>query len=393
MNKNILNTGVQVFINNNLNTDILSVLLSKPTFEGISQKELVQQLESKNKAHTKLPTWYNSPGIFYPPKLHIEQTSSEITARYKSALVAGKTLADLTGGFGVDSYFFSQKISKVTHCELSAELSEIAAHNFSILGISNVETHNADGIEFLKKHTQVLDWIYLDPGRRDDSRNKVYKLEDCTPNVLLHLDLLFKHSKNILLKTSPLLDINAGLTSLKGVQEIHVIAVQNEVKEILWVLKDQTVPQELPIKSINITNQGNEVFNFVWEDEKQATSKFSHPLCYLYEPNVAILKTGAFKSLGVHLGIKKLQEHSHLYTSEELIEFPGRTFEILEVIPYKNKNMRAFKGVKANVTTRNFPESVSKLRKDYKILDGGEMYFFFTTDYKDNRILIRCRKA
>ncbi len=393
MNKNILNTGVQVFINNNLNTDILSVLLSGPTFEGISQKELVQQLESKNKARTKLPTWYNSPGIFYPPKLHIEQTSSEITARYKSALVAGKTLVDLTGGFGVDSYFFSQKISKVTHCELSADLSEIAAHNFSILGINNVETHSTDGIEFLKKHTQVLDWIYLDPGRRDDSRNKVYKLEDCTPNILLHLDLLFKHSKNILLKTSPLLDITAGLTSLKGVQEIHVIAVQNEVKEILWVLKDQTVPQELPIKSINITHQGNEVFNFVWEDEKQATSKFSHPLCYLYEPNAAILKTGAFKSLGVHLGIKKLQEHSHLYTSEELIEFPGRTFEILEVIPYKNKNMRAFKGVKANVTTRNFPESVSKLRKDYKILEGGELYFFFTTDYKDNRILIRCRKA
>ena len=393
MNKNILNTGVQVFINNNLNTDILSVLLSRPTFEGISQKELVQQLESKNKARTKLPTWYNSPGIFYPPKLHIEQTSSEITARYKSALVAGKTLADLTGGFGVDSYFFSQKISKIIHCELSAELSEIAAHNFSILGISNVETHNADGIEFLKKHTQVLDWIYLDPGRRDDSRNKVYKLEDCTPNILLYLDLLFRHSKNILLKTSPLLDITAGLTALKGVQEIHVIAVQNEVKELLWVLKNQTVPRELPIKSINITNKGNEVFNFVWEEEKQATSEFSHPLRYLYEPNAAILKTGAFKSLGVHLGIKKLQEHSHLYTSEELIEFPGRTFEILEVIPYNNKNMRAFKGVKANVTTRNFPESVSKLRKDYKILDGGEGYFFFTTDYKDDRILIRCRKA
>ncbi|MGB5376473.1 THUMP-like domain-containing protein [Muriicola sp.] len=393
MNKNILNTGVQVFINNNLNTDILSVLLSRPTFEGISQKELVQQLESKNKARTKLPTWYNSPGIFYPPKLHIEQTSSEITARYKSALVAGKTLADLTGGFGVDSYFFSQKISKIIHCELSAELSEIAAHNFSILGISNVETHNADGIEFLKKHTQVLDWIYLDPGRRDDSRNKVYKLEDCTPNILMYLDLLFRHSKNILLKTSPLLDITAGLTALKGVQEIHVIAVQNEVKELLWVLKNQEVPRELPIKSINITNKGNEVFNFVWEEEKQATSEFSHPLRYLYEPNAAILKTGAFKSLGVHLGIQKLQEHTHLYTSEELIEFPGRTFEILEVIPYNNKNMRAFKGVKANVTIRNFPESVSKLRKDYKILDGGEGYFFFTTDYKDDRILIRCRKA
>jgi hypothetical protein len=393
LNKNILNTGVQVFIENNLNADILSVMLSKPIFDGISQKELVQQMESKKKALSKLPTWFNTPEIYYPNKLHLEQTSSEITARYKSSLVRGKTLADLTGGFGVDAYFFSQKITKVFHCEWDDELCQIVAYNNSKLNVDNMETHCIDGIEFLKSTELKFDWIYVDPSRRDVSKNKVYKLEDCSPNITKHLDLIFSHTNQILLKTSPLLDITAGLLELKQVHGIQVVAVNNEVKELLWILKNATGPKNLPIRTINLTNKGNETFNFYWPEEKQAISDFSRPLRYLYEPNAALLKSGGFKILGATLGLNKLQEHSHLYTSNSQMEFPGRSFEIIKIIPYNKKNMKALKNNKANITTRNFPETVAQLRKQYKILDGGDEYWFFTTDITGERILLQCRKV
>ncbi len=392
MNKNILNTGVQVFIENYLNADILSVMLSKPRFKDISQKELVQQIESKKKAQSKLPTWFNTPGIYYPNKLHIAQTSSEITARYKATLVDGKTLADLTGGFGVDAYFFSQKIARVYHFEWDKELCQIVSYNSSILRVANMETHCSDGIEFLKSTDLRFDWIYVDPSRRDVSKNKVYKLEDCTPNISLHLDRIFSRTKHLLLKTSPLLDITAGIIELQHVHEMHVVAVNNEVKELLWILKNSPAPKDLPIKTINITNTGDEVFNFYWQKEKHALSDFSMPLRYLYEPNAALLKSGGFKVLGATLGLNKLQEHSHLYTANTRMEFPGRTFEILKVIPYNKKNMKAFKSKKANITTRNFPVSVAQLRKQYKILDGGDEYLFFTTDCTGERILIQCHK-
>ena len=375
MNKNILNTGVQVFIENNLNADILSVMLSKPTFKDIPQKELVQQIESKKKARSKLPTWFNTPLIYYPNKLHIEQTSSEITARYKASLVDGKTLADLTGGFGVDAYFFSQKMTRVYHCEWDDELCQIVSHNSSKMNVDNMETRCIDGIEFLKNTNLKFDWIYVDPSRRDISKNKVYKLEDCTPNISLHIDLIFLRTDQLLIKTSPLLDITAGLLELQQVHEIHVVAVNNEVKELLWILKNAPAPNDLPIKTINLTNKGDEVFSFYWQKEKYAISNFSKPLRYLYEPNAALLKSGGFKILGYTLGLKKLHEHSHLYTSETLVEFPGRTFEILQTIPYNKKNMKAFKNKKANITTRNFQETVAQLRKQYKILDGGESLF------------------
>lgn len=392
MNKNILNTGVQVFIQNNLNTDILSVLLSRPSFEGISQKELAQQIESKKKAASKLPTWYNTPGIYYPNKVHIEQTSSELTALYKSNLVAGNTLADLTGGFGVDAHFFCQKIARVYHCEWDNELYQIVSHNNAILKVNNMETHCIDGIEFLQNTDLTFDWIYLDPSRRDVSKNKVFKLEDCSPNITRHLDLIFSRTNQVLLKSSPLLDITAGLLELNQVQEIHVVAVNNEVKELLWILKNAPVPKDIHVKTVNLTKKGNEVFNFFWEKEKQAISNFSKPLRYLYEPNAAVLKSGGFKILGSALGIYKLHEHSHLYTSNTLKEFPGRTFKIVQILHYNKKNIKAYNGKKANVTTRNFPETVAKLRKQYKILDGGNEYLFFTTDCTGARICIQGHK-
>ncbi len=392
MNKNFLKTGLQEFIEKNWDTDIVSVLLKKPIFEGVSQKELAEQLEAKKKCRTKLPTWFNTPNIYYPNKLNIEQTSSEKTAAYKSRLVHGKSLFDMTGGLGVDSYYFSKKVEQLFHCEKDKNLSEIAAHNFDVLGIKNCEFISVDSIEFLKLKKQYFDWIYVDPSRRNDVKGKVFRLQDCAPNIPEHLDLIFEHTNSILLKASPLLDLKMGIHELKWVQEIHVVAVQNEVKEILFVLQ-QSIAHSIRIKTVDLKKEGIDSFDFLWEDENKTPTTYGEPQNYLYEPNAAILKAGAFKSVADQYGLKKLAPHSHLYTSDQSIEFPGRVFRIEQVLPYSKKAMKKFKGTKANITTRNFTDTVATLRKKFGIKDGGESYLFFTTNAKGKRMIVICKRA
>jgi hypothetical protein len=392
LNKAILKTGVQDFTKNNYNTDILSVLLSRPVFADISQQELAQQLEGVKKAESKLPTWFSAKGIYYPTGVQMEQTSSEITAAYKAGLVTGKWLADLTGGFGVDTFFFSQRIPNVVSCEQEGELHEIAKHNAQVLGHSQVDFRHQDGIDFLQTSGRVFDWIYLDPGRRDDGAKKVFLLSDCQPDILQHLDLLLEKSEHLLIKTSPMLDLSAGIGQLKKVEEIHVVAVRNEVKELLWILGKETGKEDIRIKTINLTPAGDETFEFLRTEEPDAECRFSLPAKFLYEPNSAILKAGAFKLLCPAFGVDKIQEHSHLYTSEVLMDFPGRTFRIKKVYPYNRKTLRPFKGKKANVTTRNFPETVAQIRKKLDLKDGGDIYLFFTTNNLGERIVIQCIK-
>lgn len=391
MNKNILNTGVQNFISENLNTDMMSVLLKKPLFTGVTQKELVEQLEAKKKCQQKLPTWFKTSNLYYPNKLNIEQTSSETTAQYKANLINGNSLIDITGGFGVDDYFFSQKFTEIYHCELNENLSKIAAYNYDILGVNNIICKAENGLDFLAKTTQNFDWIYIDPSRRNDSKEKVFLLSDCLPNVPENLDLLFTKSSNILIKTSPLLDFTIGINELKFVKEIHVIAIQNDVKELLWILEKGYI-NRINIKTINISKSSNEVFSFALNDEKEMVSELSEPLVYLYEPNSAVLKSGAFKTIGNLYELKKLHEHSHLYTSNELIHFPGRSFKIEQVVPYQKKEIQKLGCTKANITTRNFPETVANLRKNHKIKDGGAVYMFFTKNINEKYIVLVCTK-
>ncbi len=392
MNKLILNTGVQEFIKNYKNADILSVLLKKPFFEGVSQKELVEQLEAREKCRDKLPTWFKTPGIYYPNRLNIEQSSSEITAHYKAELVDGKSLLDLTGGFGVDSFFFSKKLGQVTHCEIDANLSAIAAHNFNTLGRQNIRCVAEDGIAFLKKSQLSFDWIYVDPSRRDDSKAKVFLLKDCLPNLPEQLPLIFKHSRNVLVKTSPLLDIKQGLEELQCVKEIHCVALKNEVKELLFVL-EQNFTGEVVVKTNNLKSGKLAEFAFSWQEEMMVESNLGAPEKYLYEPNAAIMKSGGFKVVGEKFGLKKLHPNSHLYTSSMLMDFPGRIFKVLKVFPYSKKDLKLFEKSKANITTRNFPISVAAIRKKHKIKDGGDAYLFFTTDLNDGLTVLECKKV
>lgn len=387
MNKAILYTEVQDFINENLNTDTGKLIFKKSNFSGVAMREIVQQIEGKRKAKEKLPTWFKTNAIYYPPKINLEQTSSETTARYKSKLVSGNTLADLTGGLGIDSYYFSKEIKEVFHFETNKTLSEIARHNFSQLKV-NINCIHQDGIEAIKNKS--FNCIYIDPSRRSDSKGKVFLLSDCEPDVVKNLDYLLERCSILLIKTSPMLDISAGLKELHSVCEIHIVAVENEVKELLWLIK-KVNSSNILIKTINISKNNLETFEteFVFEE----TISFLSPKKYLYEPNAAVMKSSMFQALAERFQVKKLAVNTHLFTSDALVEFPGRKFEIEKILPYKKKGLIEFvQGIKANVTTRNFPETVDSLKKRWKISDGGDTYLFFTTDNENNKLVVFCRK-
>lgn len=391
MNYSVLNIEIQEFINKNLDTDISKLLLKGIAFDSVETKDIINQIEAKKRCKNKLPTWFNGENIYYPNKLNIEQTSSEITANYKSNLINGASIIDLTGGFGVDSYYFSKHFKTVEHCEINNTLSQIVKHNYAQLHIKNISTQNINGIEYLKSSNKTFDWIYIDPSRRHDSKGKVFFLNDCLPNIPEHIDLLFKHSKNILIKTSPLLDFSVGISELKHVKTIHVIAVNNEVKELLWIL-ERDYSGEISIETINIKKDKNECFNFLLDEEKRSKSHYNKPLTYLYEPNASILKAGGFHSTSNKFNLFKLHQHSHLYTSEQLLDFPGRCFKIENILPFNKKILKKAAVTKANITTRNFPETVQQIRKKFNIKDGGDLYLFFTTDFEENKIIIICKK-
>jgi 16S rRNA G966 N2-methylase RsmD len=388
----ILNTEVQDFINANLNEDISKLLLNGISFSEIEAKDIIKQIEAKKRSKKKLPTWFNSKNIYFPNKLNIEQTSSEVTANYKANLVSGNSLIDLTGGFGVDAYYFSKRIKNVIHCEINKSLSEIVKHNYKTLNINTIECLNENGIEALKHIDRPFDWIYIDPSRRDDTKKKVFLLSECIPNIKTFQGLFLKYANNVMIKTSPLLDIKATLNDLKQIKELHVIALDNEVKELLWVL-ERDCKTEFIIKTVNLTKQSKQEFEFNIESESDEIAKHTEPLTYIYEPNSAILKAGAFNSISSQLNIPKLHKHSHLYTSNSLIDFPGRRFKIEKSIPFNKKIFAKEKISKANVTTRNFPISVGEIRKKLKIKDGGDIYLFFTTDLNNIKIILVCFKA
>jgi len=392
LNKLILNTKNQYFINDNLNSDTTTLLLKKNNNLVVDIRELIEQIEAKKRCQKKLPTWFQTPNIYYPNKLNIEQTSSETTAVYKAKIIRGESIVDLTGGFGIDSYYFSKQFKTVIHCEINPKLSKIVKHNLQQLKTINIQPIVSDGIQYLENNHSKFDWIYADPSRRHESKGKVFFLNDCLPNIPQHLDLLFERSSNILIKTSPLLDLSVGISELNHVKAIHIIAVKNEVKELLWVLEKSNIENNIHIETLNIKSDNIEYFSFKFNEENSAEAKFNLPLTYLYEPNSSILKSGGFETVSEKLKVYKLHKNSHLYTSNTLIEFPGRIFKVDDIISYNKKEVKEKGIAKANITTRNFPDSVEKIRKKFKIKDGGNTYIFATINLENQKILIICSK-
>ena len=390
MNLSILNTEIQDFIDNSLQANISKLALSKNPFPEIDWKEIINQIVSKNKSKSKLTTWFTTEGIYFPPSISIEQTSSEITAKYKTDLLSGKSIIDLTGGFGVDCYYFSKKFEKVVHCEKNVELSEIVKHNYKKLKVDNIECKAQNSTEVLTDSDTYFDWIYIDPSRRSDIKGKVFLLKDCLPNVPANLDLYFSKSKNILIKTAPILDITAGINELNHIKSIHIIAIDNEVKELLWIL-EKDFSGKIEITSVNIQKEKTDSNSFVFGQNTPTT--FDLPNMFLFEPNAPLLKSGCSDNLSKTLNVDKLHPHSHLFTNLKLIDFPGRRFMIESVIPFKKEELKKhIEGKKMNITTRNFPLTVEEIRKKYKIAEGGNVFTFFTTNINDEKIVLICNK-
>jgi len=391
LNLAILKPEVQEFISKNLKIEITKIILKGSPFEDIESKELANQILAKKKSEKKLPTWFSCKDIYYPNKISIEQTSSELTAAFKAKIVTGNSIIDITGGFGVDSFYFSKHFKKVIHCEINSELSTNVKHNYQQLNAKNIETNAINGFDFLKETNDTFDCIYIDPSRRSDVKGKVFLLKDCLPYIPPKIDFFFTKANQILIKVSPILDITNTINELKNVKSVHIVAVHNEVKELLFLL-EKNYAESTNIIAVNIGKSKTDEFSFEYQSKE--TSNFSEPLTYLYEPNSAILKSGGFHQISNKYNVHKLEENSHLYTSESFIDFPGRAFKIVDILSYDKKKLKKlFSKSKANITTRNFPKTVAQIRKEINIKDGGTNYLFFTTTINKNLKVIICQKC
>lgn len=386
MNKHITDNAVQDYINEHLNADVHQIAMAKSPFPEISGKELANQIAAKKKSSKKLPTWFNTPGIYYPPQLSVEQCSSETTAAYKAGLSKGTTLIDLTGGFGVDSYYFSKRNQSLIHCEIGQELSAIAAHNGALLGQDNTSFICDDGLQFLKDTDQHFGSIYIDPARRS-SAGKVFMLKDCTPDVVENLDLLLSKGTTVLIKTAPLLDISAGLKELKQVAEIHIVSVRNECKELIWVVGHDTASRTKIV--CTTLNAVQKQFSFFIGDEvPPAVSGSVIPGTYLYEPDVALLKSGAFNLIAKKYQLQKIHHQTQLYTAAEInSDFPGRIFRIEQVM--SAGAIKKEKNLLGSVIVRNYPDKAASLVDKYHIKPDDLQFLIFTQSVNEGKIILK----
>ena len=374
---------VQQYLLEHENQDIKELILENRVLFSIPARRLSEQIAARRKAKDKLPQYYSTSGIIYPPSENLEQSSSQATAVYKSELMA-RTIsrqqpmcADLTGGFGVDTYFFSKKMKQVWYVEPQESLLEIARHDHRLLGAKNIEYHASTAEEFLLTTQLDFDFIFLDPSRRPGSGKKVSSLVDSNPDVLGLKAAIFEKTHWLLVKASPLMDIQAGIAQLATVRRVLVISNDNECKELLFLCERNF--NGLPsIEAVNISkDQSTQTFKFSFPEERALNITFSDPLNFLYEPNASILKAGAFKSVADRYNLKKIASNTHLYTSAGLVEsFPGRRFEIEAFVKpdAATEIKNHFPEGKANITTRNYPLTPEGIKKKTKLKDGGEKF-------------------
>ena len=383
------------FIRAHSQDDVRLLALQAPRYPDVDMPAAIVQIAGRQAAANKIPSWQSIEELWYPRHLSLEQCSSEITAQYKSTLADGETLADLTGGFGIDCAFMASRFRKVSYVERQEELCEIAKHNFPLLGLKHITVYNEDGVVHLQK-MEPVDCIFIDPARRNEYGGKTIAISDCEPDVAELEELLLSKGKQIIIKLSPMLDLTLALKSMKRTREVHIISVNNECKELLLIIGNEP-SQLIPIHCINLTSKEKQTCTFTREEELEAECLYTkEPGKYLYEPNASILKAGAFRSIASRYKVKKLHPNSHLYTSDLWIEnFPGRSFQITGQCSFNKKEIKETIGElkKANITVRNFPATVAEIRKRTKLSDGGEVYLFATTLFNEQKVFIKCSKA
>lgn len=381
------------FIKSHREEDPHRLALQAKRYPNVDMRYAVTQIEGWQHAREKLPAWAATEGIIYPPRISMEQCSSETTARFKSTIAKGDSLADLTGGFGIDFSYMSQGFKKAIYIERSEVLCNIARENLKLLEIGHATVINGNSEEVLKG-IEKQDWIFVDPARRDGIGRKVVALSDCEPDITAMEQLLLEKSRKVMIKCSPMLDITAASRQLKSIEAIYIVAVNNECKELLFILGSEpgTTPST---HCVNIQHGKADIYTYTPdEDEKEPT--YSNSVGnYLYEPNAAIQKAGCHKAIAARFGAAKLHPNSHLFTSEEPVnEFPGRVFKVERCYGFSKSDIKEIQAIgKANITVRNFPAGVEELRKRLKLTDGGEHYIFATTVAKGEKVLVVCKKA
>ena len=390
------------FIRQHADDDVRALALHARTLPGVDLPAALTQIAGLQTLRAKAPTWAATEGILCPARLSLEQCSSEATARYKAGIVTAyagprRCLADLTGGLGIDCSLLAPLFAEADYVERQEELCRLAAHNFPLLGLTHIRVHHADGTAFLSDMPPA-DWLFLDPARRDSRGGKTVALADCEPDVSQLEGRLLEKARHVLLKLSPMLDLTLALHTLRHVREAHVVAVDNECKELLLVLeRDSTADAgDIPVTCANLDASGNSapaVFRFTRRGEQSASCPLADaPAAWLYEPNAALLKAGAFRSLAHACGIRKLHPSSHLYTSTSLVpDFPGRTFRIEGWCGFGKREAKALlDGLRqANLSVRNFPDTVAGLCKRLHLAEGGDTYLFATTLADGKKVLIR----
>ena len=387
---------IQAFIYAHQDDDPAQLMLQAARYPDMDVRFAAEQIAARKQIRTKLPEWYALSALIMGGRIPAEQCSSQQTAEYKKRLVVGDSLADMTGGMGVDLYYMSRGLQKAIYVERQSHLCEAAQHNFEALGADNIEVVEGDALSVAPS----ADTIYLDPARRAQNGSRVYDLEDCEPNVVALRDELLARCRRLVVKISPMADLKRVLRQVPGISEVHVVAVKGECKELLLVLNSadkQGADGDVKIFCVDYKNEGMTEFSFSLEEEEGTVSLFADSLCrYLYEPNVAIMKGGAFRCVGNRHELKKIEVNSHLYTSDVLHEeFPGRIFEVEEVLPFSSKCLKTLKRSipKANITTRNFPLTADALRAKAGVKDGGDIYLFATTLKGGEPCLLRCHKV
>jgi len=370
---------IQNYINANLNADLHSLLLKKSPFPEVSMQEIVQQIKGRQVAQKKFP-FLLQDGIVFPPQLNLEQSSSEKTALYKSEILKGEKFIDLTSGFGIDAYYLSKNFKEITLVEQNKELLDIVKHNWSILdkkgSFINEKLEN-----FLTENNENFDVIYLDPARRDQNKNKVFLLEDLSPNILEIQNQLLYISEKVIIKLSPLIDLKYLISVLKNISKIEIIAVRNDVKEIV-VFLSKNYSGEIMCNCVNLESGEND-FSFEIHAEKNAQAEYAEPQQFIYIPNNTILKAGIFNLISSEFNLKKLHPNTHLYTSDvKISDFPGRILEMKVIDSKEIKKKEQF-----NLISKNYPLKPEEIKKKYQLKDGGNQYLIFTQSKKGKIIL------
>ena len=385
----------EAFIEKNKDADVRELALSKIP-NGIDLRFCLQQIEGLQVAQKKLSSWAKTKGIIFPPKISMEQCSSEQTARYKQQLVerllpeGRQKMVDLTGGFGIDFSFLAKLFEEADYVETNVNLCEIARHNFPLLNLPKTKIYCLKCEDFLDEMGSFC-FIYLDPSRRDETGRKVVALSDCSPNVEVLQEKLLAHAPIVLVKLSPMLDIQDTLRRLTNVNEVHVVSVDGECKEVLLVLCREK-KDELPFCCVNIAAQTQTFCTTTRDAEPIIATSLEQ---YLYEPNASILKAGVQNALCQTYDVRKLHPFSHLFISFHFIEnFPGRAFVIEDYCGFAKKDLKRMLAdiSQCNLTVRNFPATVAELRKRLKLREGGDSYLFATTLGDNSHVLIRCKQ-